>query len=611
MSTTRIQETLSSIVGSQLPEFIQSDNPTFVAFIEAYYKFLEQDQNAFELLQNARKYNDIDATADSFVQYFLKTYAPSLPANVLADQKFLVKKIKDLYEAKGSEISYKLLFRILFDTTVDVAYPFENVLRASDGKWQQKVSLRVEPTFGDIETITNRLLTYEASGVEFETPILRVKFLTTNLFEIFLDPNFAASSYTVGTEVNVYDGNVIIFTGIIRPTTTSFSIQRGGSGFKAGQIFTINLSGGVDTLIKIKEVTSAGAITKLQFINYGYNYTATAGNTITVNLDANNNISETAEEFFSATQGFRDVLNLQKILLFNPSDPERYFLEEYVAFSEAYSSTVEEFSFDDSVFLPALPTRGVPDNIATIQFTLGALARYPGSYYKNDSFLSELEVRLQDDQLYQPFAYQTITGIDIEEFFDIVKELLHPAGQKLFNKRELDALIDLSANLITLPTSNVFFEALSVVGESDNNILELRKLFGGAEENVEATENLTYAISKPFDEVVNNLDNDFFSLSKTIDVEQIFEFDPTSSERYFLEDYMTYLEDETIYTFTTITVIPQAVFVRDNVTLTITKSIIEVIPVEAYFLEDYVEAGYTQLQLPAVSIADDFNLALT
>jgi len=67
MATTRIKEKLSTLVNSQLPEFIRYDYDTFVTFLEAYYEYLEQDQYAHELLQNSRSYSDIDTTIDSFV----------------------------------------------------------------------------------------------------------------------------------------------------------------------------------------------------------------------------------------------------------------------------------------------------------------------------------------------------------------------------------------------------------------------------------------------------------------------------------------------------------------------------------------------------------------
>ncbi|NDB86882.1 MAG: hypothetical protein EB127_29960, partial [Alphaproteobacteria bacterium] len=156
MSTIRLKEKISSLVNSQFPEFIRSDYTTFVAFVEAYYKFLEQDQGAQEIIQNARSYSDIDLTTESFVQYFLNQYAKDIPQSVLINKPLLVKRIRDLYESKGAELSYKLLFQILFDSPVSINYPYENVLIASDGRWEDSISVRVELTSGSVDDIVNR-----------------------------------------------------------------------------------------------------------------------------------------------------------------------------------------------------------------------------------------------------------------------------------------------------------------------------------------------------------------------------------------------------------------------------------------------------------------------
>lgn len=565
MSNNRIEEKVSAIVSSQLPEFIQSDFPLFVSFIEAYYKFLEQDQAASELLQNSRDYNDLDYTVDSFVQYFLNTYAPKIPANVLTDKKLLVKKINDLYQAKGSELSFKLLFRILFDTDVSVNYPYQNVLRASDGKWQQRFSIRVETVSGDRNLIADRFLTYISNGVEYNTPILQVKILTSTLSEIFLDSNQLAPSYLNGTSVSVLGNGQTIFEGIIRPTTTTYSILRGGEGFKLGQIFTINVSGGVQTLVKVTGVTTNGAITTLQFINYGYNYTPQVGSFFTIQLSPNSSVSLTAELVKSRTQGFSEDLKIQKILPYDPFSAERYFLEDYIDASEVYSSTIEEEEIIQSEYTFSTFTTETPENVATVIFGLGALAKYPGSYFTNDSFLSEAEVRLQDDQLYQPFAYQTVTGIDISEFFDIVKELIHPAGQKLFNLRQLEAFIDLSANLVLAPTSNIAFEAYSSAKGIDSEFIEISKLFEGDLENVDAIDEEIININKP---LVDDLETNEFEvkeINKVIQEERYITYDPLSPEIYFAEDYLDYSDPDQIYTFTDFLVIPEGVFVVDEV----------------------------------------------
>ena len=56
---------------------------------------------------------------------------------------------------------------------------------------------------------------------------------------------------------------------------------------------------------------------------------------------------------------------------------------------------------------------------------------------------------MQDSLLYQPFAYQLVTGLDINNFKDIILDTIHPAGQRLFNNRELSGVLDVRGNVST------------------------------------------------------------------------------------------------------------------------------------------------------------------
>ena len=101
-----IKPKLSSLVAGQLPEFIREDYQTFVAFLEAYYEFLEANVNT-----DYKSLKDIDNTLDSFIQYFKHEIAINLP-NLPIDERFLLQHIRELYRAKGTEADFKLLFRI-------------------------------------------------------------------------------------------------------------------------------------------------------------------------------------------------------------------------------------------------------------------------------------------------------------------------------------------------------------------------------------------------------------------------------------------------------------------------------------------------------------------
>jgi hypothetical protein len=445
MTTARIKEKISAIVSSQLPEFVQSDFNTFVSFIEAYYRFLEQDQNASEIIQNARSYNDIDRTTEPFVEYFLNTYIKNFPRDWLVDNRFLIKKINDLYESKGSDLSFKLLFKILFNTSVEVNYPFENVLRPSSGIWQQNFSIFVETISGNRNILSNRVLTHSVGEVVFQTPINRTRLLTPTLTEIFLEPTLLSPSYSVGDIINVFENQTLVFSGVIKPTTTNYIISTPGTGFKQGQIFNIS-AGGTGTLVQATKVSSTGGLLSLKIVAFGYGYTGdNDGTSFTIVLDKNENIARRETFFNSKTGGFGSS---GQLIIGQSGFSGRYFLDDYVD-NFFYTISGPTTSFNNDVFTGTFETTGgtVDPNFSTISFTLGALARYPGSYVSDRGFLSEAEVRLQDDKLYQPFAYQTNTGIDISLFADIVKKLINPAGMVLFNNRILSQDISLSEQI--------------------------------------------------------------------------------------------------------------------------------------------------------------------
>ena len=451
MPTTRIKEKISKLVSGHVPEFVKSDYTTFVSFIEAYYRFLEQDQGALELVQNAREYGDIDRTLDSFVNYFIANYAQDIGYNSAVNKRLLVKKIKDLYEAKGSELSFKILFKLLYDTVVDTSHPYDNVLIASGGTWDQKLSLRIEITSGSIANIVDRFLTITKNNIVYKDAIIRVKLLDTGLYEVFLKSS-AATPYEIGDAVSVISNNSTIFTGVVKPTTVSANVVESGTGFKVGQIFTVPLAGGINTLIRIVAVNATGGILSLRILNFGYNYPS---ENVTINLYSDLTIATRTEIFNTISGGFKDSIEL--LTPHTAISASRYFFSDYID-NYAYTGNLLATAFSDQTVTSATTAGASSDSIAVITMVMGALARYPGQFTTSQGFISEPEVRIQDDQLYQPFAYQLASDLDISIFYDTVKKLIHPAGTNLFNNRILSITANLQANVSVVTSSNIFLE---------------------------------------------------------------------------------------------------------------------------------------------------------
>ena len=147
----------SLLINRQLPEYVRDDYPLFLSFLEAYYEFLENQQGTEKndlttKAKNLRYVSDVDTSIDDFEDNFFNTYATLVPKDVAVDKAFLIKHLLPLYLSKGSEKSFKFLFRMLFNDEVSILQPKNNVLRSSDGKWTVENILKLETDIRSVYT---------------------------------------------------------------------------------------------------------------------------------------------------------------------------------------------------------------------------------------------------------------------------------------------------------------------------------------------------------------------------------------------------------------------------------------------------------------------------
>jgi hypothetical protein len=264
----------SAVVARQLPEHIREDYPTFVAFVEAYYEFLQSQGVDFSTIR------DIDTTLEQFVVQFKKELAYNLP-NIVEDERFLLQRIKDQYLAKGSLGSYKLLFRLLFGKDVDVTFPGQQMLRASDGRWNQEISVFAKIDFGNADDVVGKLVDIQTAGRILRVLVDRKQDLvgeidrivlidpTLQIYEFFLDKRFFGN-INPGDRIRYLDQ----FQATILPATKQLTVLQGGKNFRVGQVFELRSGSGTGTLVKVTAVTDAGGIKYAEIIKFGIGYTA-------------------------------------------------------------------------------------------------------------------------------------------------------------------------------------------------------------------------------------------------------------------------------------------------------------------------------------------------
>ena len=160
----------SLLINRQVPEFVREEHPNFIAFLEAYYEFLENKQGTkkndlITKSKDLRYISDVDASIAEFENNFFNTYGNLIPRDVEVDKAFLIKHILPLYLAKGSDKSFQLLFRLLFNQEVEIVKPNQSILRASDGKWLIENAFRTEQGVYSVYTGDGSTTTFKLAQV--------------------------------------------------------------------------------------------------------------------------------------------------------------------------------------------------------------------------------------------------------------------------------------------------------------------------------------------------------------------------------------------------------------------------------------------------------------
>ena len=163
-----VEKKISNFIESQFPQFYLDEGENFIAFTKAYYEWMETEGGAIYGARNIFEFRDIDKTPDTmpwieaslngFLEHFQRKYLYSIPFNTIINKRFLLKHILDVYRSKGTISCYKLLFRLIYNEDVDVYLPGVNVLRLSDGKWNEPRYLEVSDSTLNASFVGKKIL---------------------------------------------------------------------------------------------------------------------------------------------------------------------------------------------------------------------------------------------------------------------------------------------------------------------------------------------------------------------------------------------------------------------------------------------------------------------
>ena len=264
------------VIKNQIPEFIREEYPTLATFVEKYYEFNDLNTTAYgigptNILHTMQDRMDLgfqnygEETKTDFLDTFFEQYGKDFPVTLAADKNILLKNIKDFYTAKGSVKGIELLFRIMYNETVEVFVPNQYTLRPSANVWSREYVVKVYanafiPLFGDFDIYDPTEFDGKAVSVHYQesigsvtahrikpanvTQVKEIAYTSPTAYELTLDidPSFTIQSNGAGFEATAVVGGKI---------ATIDTISQDAS--RAHGTYTISPSGSTSS------VTGAGA----------------------------------------------------------------------------------------------------------------------------------------------------------------------------------------------------------------------------------------------------------------------------------------------------------------------------------------------------------------
>ena len=442
-------ERISVRVEGQLPDFVKQDHATFVAFLEAYYEYMEQTGKPYEIIGNFKNYFNIDKTVDSFLQYFKKQFGKDVPEAIFANanKPQTLKHLRDFYRSKGSEKSFQFLFRLLYKEEIEFYYPSTDMLRVSDGRYTKDKILRCIDTSGtsaifDLSGKTITGGTSTATGVvELVLKEMIGTFEVTTIYLSKVVGTFQrAETITDGTNTYTLDGMVtdynITNAGNGYVSSTNVPISGGGAGAAGAQFL-------IDTL-------TTGNVTTATIVSGGTGYTVgdklTINNTDKLEIDGRtcsvlvktvNSGVITAVELEHNGSGYKAVPTITG----GGTGTGANITLSGVGIGGVKTLKLINGGFHYRI-APTLDFSGIGDGTATGTAIISGYEDEANTrWIGDDGFISAANY-IQDSKYYQAFSYEIKSGNTIDKWREYVKRLIHPSGLALWGRTLITGLLD-------------------------------------------------------------------------------------------------------------------------------------------------------------------------
>jgi len=116
-----------SMVKEVLPSYFVSEYPNLITFLDAYYDYLDSDENFGDLIGDLNTIRDVEANTLSQLDLVFKEVALGISHTQFTTPREVLRNFAKFFRVKGTEYSAEGFFRAFFGEDVTIEYPKQNL----------------------------------------------------------------------------------------------------------------------------------------------------------------------------------------------------------------------------------------------------------------------------------------------------------------------------------------------------------------------------------------------------------------------------------------------------------------------------------------------------
>ena len=226
-------------------------------------------------IQELLNFRDPDKVISNFLTKFRNEFLNTLPETLDEgiDKRKLIKNVKSLYLAKGTNKGHELFFKLLFGLQSETIYPREQMLRVSDGKWDAKTILRVISSVGNPLNLIGRQIEGITSGATaIVENVFKFRIGTNEVSEFILNNETIVGTFSVSEQIRgtATDDDDTYIKANITGIPEAVTFNNDGTLYETDENIAIT-AGGTGAIIQINDI-GRGGITNLYISNAGSDY---------------------------------------------------------------------------------------------------------------------------------------------------------------------------------------------------------------------------------------------------------------------------------------------------------------------------------------------------